>query len=710
MVTDETIKKLTGELAPKSSKIYSAEQVSYLLQTGQAKTVTEARAILQSLGYQSPSQAVRGEQPKSIPPEARNVQFQFKPAEGERPSPLLPRGSVLEVTYEVPKNVSSVSPVSIATKSAAEQKQIQPTPQVVQPSSYVPPKTIMEQQAEKLIETTQKIQTLGGILETQPKEIGTPLSFAKSVGRGAMTIVSYPFLVGGVVGHTIFGLQYYPEETKEKFLSKIPTETPKAVVKNVQEYIQAWKERPVETGGELAGQIAVAYAISKAVQAEQASKIKFQTVEAGKIQPTEEGAIKISELKTKVEPGGKVYESVAITEYKDVGESLTLGKSEVITNVEGELKKAAVLSKSVSLPEKAGIVPSKSFGVAVMPREGIKGKLMNWLGKVWEKFQPEQPLFQEYEQTYLETAKQVEPEVHVIKVEPKPGLWDKIANWITKQKYEKVEVAGRYLSKVSPETIKAIGETATEKGATGAYAGYFKINQEIPPETTLSSAWKISQQIKPTTAVSPIEKAVQTQIASAIQPKTSPLPPAAATGTALETAAITKSQEAYFSRVGTPYMKEEVETRVVPVKPSVNQNEVQALMIKQMERMKQELKAKPILEERRKVETVQSIETQVQFEKTMQKLTQMQRQQLEQEQKQLQRMQLQLTAKPRVIPTTQTYGFRVYPPYLPFRVVRAGRQVRKTKAANVWKYFERQWEILGLHEFAKLFGGKGRRR
>jgi hypothetical protein len=29
----------------------------------------------------------------------------------------------------------------------------------------------MEQQAEKLIETTQKIQKLGGILETQPKEV-----------------------------------------------------------------------------------------------------------------------------------------------------------------------------------------------------------------------------------------------------------------------------------------------------------------------------------------------------------------------------------------------------------------------------------------------------------------------------------------------------------------------------------------------------------
>jgi hypothetical protein len=52
----------------------------------------------------------------------------------------------------------------------------------------------MEQQAEKLIETTQKIQKLGGILETQPKEVGTPLSFAKGVGRGVMTIVSYPFI------------------------------------------------------------------------------------------------------------------------------------------------------------------------------------------------------------------------------------------------------------------------------------------------------------------------------------------------------------------------------------------------------------------------------------------------------------------------------------------------------------------------------------
>jgi hypothetical protein len=67
--------------------------------------------------------------------------------------------------------------------------------------------------------------------------------------------------------------------------------------------------------------------------------------------------------------------------------------------------------------------------------------------------------------------------------------------------------------------------------------------------------------------------------------------------------------------------------------------------------------------------------------------------------------------KPRVIPTTQTYGFRVYPPYLPFKVIRGQKQVGgKMLRRNVWDYFERRWNILGMHEFAKLFIGGRRKR
>lgn len=67
----EIVSKLETKTEP---KMYNVEQISALLQSGMAQTVTEARIILESLGYQSPSQVIRKETAQPIPSQTIDIQ------------------------------------------------------------------------------------------------------------------------------------------------------------------------------------------------------------------------------------------------------------------------------------------------------------------------------------------------------------------------------------------------------------------------------------------------------------------------------------------------------------------------------------------------------------------------------------------------------------------------------------------------------------
>jgi hypothetical protein len=93
-LTKEDITKIEQMKSP-VSKMYTAEQLTYLREKGIAKTYAEAGAILQGLGYLSASQAVRGEQPKSVSKEG-NVIIEFS----GKTSPIAPRGSIVTMRPE----------------------------------------------------------------------------------------------------------------------------------------------------------------------------------------------------------------------------------------------------------------------------------------------------------------------------------------------------------------------------------------------------------------------------------------------------------------------------------------------------------------------------------------------------------------------------------------------------------------------------------
>lgn len=95
-------------------KVYTADDISKLLMSGEAKTVSEATAILRAKGYISAAEAYTGKEPeKAVPEGAKIEKIEFQPTEKEKKegtSPLLPRGSTLVVTYSVPKQEEIISP------------------------------------------------------------------------------------------------------------------------------------------------------------------------------------------------------------------------------------------------------------------------------------------------------------------------------------------------------------------------------------------------------------------------------------------------------------------------------------------------------------------------------------------------------------------------------------------------------------------------
>lgn len=114
--------------------MYNVEQISALLRSGLVKSGTEARIVLQALGYRSPSQIIRGESPKPIQAQTINIE---KVGIGK-----------YQITYQAPQAQTVEHGMSIA-----QQKEDLLTLSQKNPFKEAKPATI----------TTQDIQTVADV-------------------------------------------------------------------------------------------------------------------------------------------------------------------------------------------------------------------------------------------------------------------------------------------------------------------------------------------------------------------------------------------------------------------------------------------------------------------------------------------------------------------------------------------------------------------
>jgi hypothetical protein len=763
-LTKEDITKIEEMKSP-FTQIYTPEQLTYLKEKGIAKTYAEARVILQGLGYLSPSQAVRGEQPKSVSKES-SITIEFS----GKTSPIAPRGTIVTMKPEQAKPIEekketkvepTIQPTQIQPSLTSLSQDIarqQQTP--LHETAYVQPKP---EQMEINLTPLQQVQLAIEKGKEAAEVMQKQMEIHKKAEQLATKVYEQASPLEKAVMHIsagILGPEYY--DVKKAGAKFIEEEMLKKEF-NLPDYVEIAgmkiPKKALEAG--------VTIAQAPPVQIATAGFLGAATETATLAHPTIEKILSSTSAKIAgagiagaylAEQTANIYERIKKGEYgQAIGEALTTGG--VITafylgvkgaqppeqqilgrQVEEKVVKIKAGEGEVEIPKgleykeaKKSFYESPKWVEAQPAKEWIeavrKGKIVketpNYIIKEYKGYEyiiAKNP-------TGLPT-KEITSEDVINVLRKDIGAYQKVGI-IEKGKYAGMEVyVGKgaampiELPKEEETTIKVFKSTKEPRPILKELAESYKLSQAEEIAKSQAEQFKNIEKATQTllqgkAEIKPIE---YKQIALEVRPQSIPTSTSALVGLTtgfvkleptltpsqaptpvkevLEAKQIIKPEEAYFSKVGTPYMKEEVEQRVVSVKPELSQQQVEALMIKQMQETKQMQKQlqEQIIKPMR-VEKITPIEKQVQLEKTMQKLAQLQ----QQVQRQMQ--------KPRVIPTTQTYGFRVYPPYLPFKVIRGQqRQGGKMLRRNVWEYFERQWGILGMHEFAKMFLGKVKKK
>jgi hypothetical protein len=242
-LTKEDITKIEEMKSP-VSQMYTPEQLTYLREKGIAKTYAEARAILQNLGYLSPSQVVKGEQPKSVFKQG-NVIVEFS----GKTSPIAPRGSIVTMkpeqtgTTQVQQTTQQAQQTQldlikvpgIVASKVSESLDLTKVPGVVtgRVVSYSQDVAIKEALPEKKIEYYPLTETYKKI----PEELSTPKD-----------VTTAEDVINAIKIAQMLSQSQYPPEIKEKLsqlkpekkdLTTIQAEISKEAIKKTAEVVNA---------------------------------------------------------------------------------------------------------------------------------------------------------------------------------------------------------------------------------------------------------------------------------------------------------------------------------------------------------------------------------------------------------------------------------------------------------------------------------------